>query len=147
MSGPAGHTGHTGATGRRGLQGTPYGAPGPSFYSTSGSVTTSNITGAPRPINISNYDGHSGWLFNFPGSGGSWPINLPTINSSSYYGVFWTFTNNTTTSNDLTLTFSNTAGIQYNGLTDATTATLSPNQSVTLIFSGGSNATSTYIAL
>jgi hypothetical protein len=146
-SGKPGHTGHTGLQGRRGLQGTPYGPAGTTFYSTSGLVTTSNITGAVRPITISNYDEHSGRLFNFPGSGGNWTITLPTSNSSNYYGVFWTFTNNTSTANDLVLTFSNTAGIQYNGITDATIATLAPNQSVTLVYSDGSNTTSTYIAI
>jgi len=142
MSGPAGHTGHTGATGRRGLQGTPYGAPGTTFYSTSGRITTSVGGGAGNSQISPRTDAYGvTWLI---GTANGTDVTLPGTTSSNDYGAFWSFRNNQTTSKLLTFT---NGTVQYNGDAAATQITLGSGNSITLVFSGGSNTTSTYIAL
>lgn len=139
MSGPAGHTGHTGATGRKGLQGTPYGAPGTTFYSTTGRVTTSTKTG-DFAVQTSEYG------INYLMTGASdITVTLPSTIDLSDYGAFWTFRNNY--SANKTLTLANTAGVVYNGSSAATSVTIVPSNALTLVFSGSSNTTSTYIAI
>jgi len=142
MSGPAGHTGHTGATGRRGLQGTPYGAPGTTFYSPSGRITTSVGGGFGNSQVGPRTDAYGvTWLI---GTANGTDVTLPSTISSNDYGAFWSFRNNQTTSK--LLTFAN-GTVQYNGDAAATQITLGSGNSITLVFSGGSNTTSTYIAL
>ena len=142
MSGPAGHTGHTGATGRRGLQGTPYGAPGTTFYSTSGRITTSVGGGAGNSQVSPRTDAYGvTWLI---GTAGTTNVTLPGTISSNDYGAFWSFRNNQTTSKLLVFT---NGTVQYNGDAAADRLTLGSGNSITLVFSGGSNTTSTYIAL
>ena len=142
MSGPAGHTGHTGATGRRGLQGTPYGAPGTTFYSPSGRITTS-VGGASGNSQVNPRTDAYGvtWLI---GTANQTSVTLPSTISSNDYGAFWSFRNNQTTSKLLVFT---NGTVQYNGNDAATEITLGSGNSITLVFSGGSDTTSTYIAL
>jgi len=142
MSGAPGHTGPTGATGRRGLQGTPYGAPGTTFYSTAGRITTQSGTSGGG-VNIQPTTSAYGvtWLM---GSGDP-IITLPSTISASDYGAFWRFRNNQTSKK--TMTFNNTAGILYNGDPAATSFDIQPGTTVTLVFSGGSDSSATYIAL
>lgn len=141
MSGNPGHTGHTGSTGRKGLQGTPYGAPGTTFYSPTGRVTTSTVLGGNMTV-LTNAYGTTYLL-----SAVTDPINvtLPSGIGASDYGAFWTFRN--TYTNTKVLAFTNTAGIVYNGDSAATSISLQGGNAITLVFSGSSNTTSTYIAI
>jgi hypothetical protein len=139
MSGAPGHTGHTGITGRRGLQGTPYGAPGTTFYSTSGRVTTSTKL-SDFTVSTSEYG------INYLMTGTSnITVTLPSVIDIGDYGAFWTFRNNYSASK--TLTLANTAGVVYSGNSAATSVTIASSNALTLVFSGGSNTTSTYIAI
>jgi hypothetical protein len=142
MSGKPGHTGHTGATGRRGLQGTPYGAPGTTFYSPSGRITTS-VGGSSGNSQVSLRTDAYGvtWLI---GTATTTNVTFPSTISSNDYGAFWSFRNNQTTSK--LLVFAN-GTVQINGNDTADRLTLGSGNSITLVFSGGSNTTSTYIAL
>jgi hypothetical protein len=70
---------------------------------------------------------------------------LPDTIPASDYGAFWTFRNNTV--DPKLLTFTNTAGIVYNGNSAATSITIGSSNALTLVFSGSSNTTSTYIAI
>jgi hypothetical protein len=141
MSGAPGHTGHTGTTGRRGLQGTPYGPPGTAFYSPSGRITSSTETGATVNIRTVDY----GTFYLLSGSRSTAELIFPTTQSSANYGAFWTVRNIYSASKTLTLT--NTGGVVYNGLDNVTEIVLTPDKSITFVFSGSSNATSTYIVL
>ena len=110
MSGAQGPTGHTGATGRRGLQGTPYGAPGTTFYSPSGRITTSTQSGAvvePRALDY-------GIVYLLSGTRNQVTITFPSVMSSDDYGAFWTFRNIDDSVNKI-LTLTNTSGVVYNG--------------------------------
>ena len=142
MSGAQGPRGHTGTTGRKGLQGTPYGAPGTTFYSTSGRITTSVGGGAGNSQVSPRTDVYGvTWLI---GTAGTTNVTLPGTISSNDYGAFWSFRNNQTTSKLLVFT---NGTFQYNGDAAADRLTLGSGNSITLVFSGGSNTTSTYIAL
>ena len=141
MSGPAGHTGHTGLQGRRGLQGTPYGAPGTTFYSPSGRITVGTSTNGGNTHSPST----SAYGIYFLMGTGTQNVILPSTISSNDYGAFWTFRNNQ--SSNKSVNFTNTAGIVCNGNSAATTITIATGNSLTLVFSGGSNDTSTYIAI
>lgn len=142
MSGAPGHTGHTGTTGRRGLQGTPYGAPGTTFYSTSGRVTTSAQSGPEVSVQAVGY----GITYLLSGSRDAVTITFPSVMSSNDYGAFWTFRNLQDGVNK-TLNLVNTAGVVYNGNSSASNVILGFSNSLTFVFSDGSNTTSTYIAI
>lgn len=140
MSGAQGPTGPTGATGRKGLQGTPYGAPGTTFYSPTGRVTTSS-----RAEDITAPTSEYGTTYLSTSAFSGITVTLPSVIPQSDYGAFWTFRN--TYNNPKNFYFANTAGILHKGNSTTTTIQIPGDHSVTLVFSGGSNATSTYIAI
>lgn len=143
MSGPAGPTGPTGAPGRKGLQGTPYGAPGTTFYSPSGRITTSAKV---SDFTVSTSEYGINYLI-MTASDSNVRVTLPDTISASDYGAFWTLRNNTADTKNLT--FANTAGVLVNGVSvsEQTSMKLGSSNALTLVFSGSSNTTSTYIAI
>jgi hypothetical protein len=76
---------------------------------------------------------------------GNITVTLPDIIPETDYGAFWTFRNNSGFKQFITLT--NTAGVVYNGDSAATYIPLESANAITLVFSGSSNTTSTYIAI
>jgi hypothetical protein len=93
MSGDPGHTGPTGTTGRKGLQGPPYGAPGTTFYSTSGRVTLTEVL----PGGAGNNDAlliNAGVVLNMTQLGGDPPLfTFPIDLTTDQFGTYWTITN------------------------------------------------------
>lgn len=152
MSGPAGPTGHRGIVGRKGLQGTPYGAPGTTFYSTTGTVPVTIMTSGGPPGGSVTYL-NAGGVYNVQGTGNTAPnINFPTNLSTDQYGTFWTITN-TTGQADQLITIQ--AGVYKLTLPEAVLTRsdgqeialfIYPAQSVTFVFVAGSNTTAEFIA-
>ena len=105
MSGKPGHTGPTGATGRKGLQGTPYGAPGTTFYSPTGRVNVT-INADSSTVTFAN----AGGAYSIQASATMPTFSFPTNLTSNEYGTFWTVTN--TFSGDLAQTIQIISGIR-----------------------------------
>lgn len=137
MSLPQGPTGPTGMTGRRGLQGTPYGAPGTAFYSTSGRVSFSNQDSSTMTAAVGDY----GITYLLRSSDTYITVTLPTSMSSTHVGAFWVFRNTYTETKSLT--FSTGEGtppaIVYNGVSDAQNVNLAPGNAIALIYTGTAN--------
>ena len=93
MSGAQGPQGHTGTTGRKGLQGTPYGAPGTTVYSTSGRVDLRSVQAGGAGNNEASLI-RAGGVFNITQIGGSPPVFVfPNNLTTDQFGTYWTLTN------------------------------------------------------
>ena len=147
-----GHTGHTGATGRRGLQGTPYGAPGTTFYSTSGRVNVSEL-----PDNPTIYDltlANVGSVYTFGGTFYSYPpsIGFPTNLTSDEYGAYWTITNTTAnTGQEITIgrgiyKLTVAGAVLTVGVGEIIRLATTQGSSTTFVFVAGSGSSAEYIA-
>ena len=142
MSGPAGHTGYTGVTGRCGLQGTPYGAPGTSFYSSSGRIPfVANTTLSPSSNIYITTPATYGTTYTITTTDFNQIIFAASMLASDV-GVFWTFRNNTA-STLLTISLSNATAV-YNGSSAATSVKLAVGNSITFVYSGTGTS---YIAI
>ena len=157
MSGKPGHTGHTGTTGRKGLQGTPYGAPGTTFYSTSGRV---NVTAANDPYIYGTTPvifTEAGGLYAIQSSTNGTPqFVFPSTLTSDQYGTFWTITNQYTDEAQriyinsgiyrLTIPGGKINCPQGQNPNVYIDLGLAPGQSISFVFFAGSNTTAEYIA-
>lgn len=143
MSGPAGHTGHTGATGRKGLQGTPYGAPGTSFYSPSGRVITSVGDTSGTAFNLSTDSFGTIYLVT---SGTDAEVAAPRVDST-HIGGFWTIRNNTGANRVINFGKMSSNGVYYNGNDYAGFVTLADGNSLTLVITAASADVGTYVLL
>lgn len=148
MSGAQGHTGPTGITGRRGLQGTWYGAAGSSFYSSTGTVPTTQITSSAT-VTYAN----AGGIYNIQGTSYTDPlISFPTSLTSDQYGTFWTFNNTTGQAAQRILLNTGVYKLTLPGqvLTCSTGQQIAlyiyPTQSITFVFVAGSGTTAEFIA-
>ena len=157
MSGNPGHTGHTGATGRKGLQGTPYGAPGTTFYSSTGRVDAFDIIDAGVGQNsillTTAGDVYRCDSVMFVPPEFVFPSNL----TSDHYGTFWTITNGLTdgpaqeiiiAGGIFKLTIPGSVLTCQQGANPAQFIRLglTSQQSITFVFFAGSGATAEYIA-
>ena len=151
-----GHTGHTGIKGRKGLQGTPYGAPGTTFYSTSGRVNVTPVLTRDQGDNNIVFANAGGVYTILNDMGVNNPIfNFPTNLTSDQYGTFWTITNGFTTAfniniksgiNKLTVPGAVITCAQGVGETNFIQMSLNVGQSITFVFFAGSTTTAEYIA-
>lgn len=153
MSGAQGPRGHTGTTGRKGLQGTPYGAPGTTFYSTSGRVNVITVVGGQVGTNALALT-TAGDLYAIQSETVLPTFTFPSNLTSDQYGTFWTITNQyitgdqkiSITSGILNLTISGSVLNCPQGQGLSIDVGLSPGQSITFVFFAGSGATAEYIA-
>jgi len=153
MSGAQGPRGHTGATGRKGLQGTPYGAPGTTFYSTSGRVNVITVVGTGAGTNALTLT-TAGDLYAIQSQIAYPTFTFPSNLTSNQYGTFWTITNQYTTEDQkisitsgiLNLTISGSVLNCPQGTGVTIDVGLAPGQSITFVFFAGSGATAEYIA-
>ena len=151
-----GHTGHTGITGRKGLQGTPYGAPGTTFYSTSGRVNVTPVLTRDQGDNTIVLTNAGGVYTILNDMGVNNPqFIFPSTLTSDQYGTFWTITNGYTTgfsininSGIFKLTVPGTVitCLQGVGETNFIRMSLNAGQSITFVFFAGSTTTAEYIA-
>jgi len=154
MSGAQGPRGHTGATGRKGLQGTPYGAPGTTFYSTSGRVNVITVIAQPGTNALALTT--AGDLYAIQSEITSPTFTFPSNLTSNEYGTFWTITNQYTTGDQkisitsgifkLTISGSVLTCQQNQNPNFYIDLGLAPGQSITFVFFAGSGATAEYIA-
>lgn len=152
MSGAQGPRGHTGTTGRKGLQGTPYGAPGTTFYSTTGRVNVTILDGNPQSAQFIN----AGGLYTLQQDAITPQLSFPSNLTSDQYGTFWTVTNGNTQLNQrininsgiykLTIPGS-VLTCQQNQIPNFyIDLGLAPGVSITFVFVAGSGSTAEYIA-
>jgi hypothetical protein len=146
-----GPQGHTGTTGRKGLQGTPYGAPGTTFYSTTGRVDVTDASGGAITIPLTN----AGGLYTIQ-TAGQPSFRFPSDLTSGEYGTFWTITNGYISMEQriiisegifkLTIPGSVLTCPQGENPQPSIDLGLAPGQSITFVFFAGSGATAEYIA-
>jgi len=150
MSGPAGPTGPTGITGRRGLQGTPYGAPGTTFYSPSGRVP--EVNSVTSQTYVPSLGTNSGSMYCITSAINDPIIYLPGSLTSDQYGSFWIITNSGGGDGQriflrgLTqLTLSGVV-LTMNPIGQYISIYMSAGETITFVFVGGSGSSTTYIA-
>ena len=150
-----GHTGHTGITGRKGLQGTPYGAPGTTFYSTSGRVNVTPVITRDTGDNTIVFTNAGGVYSILQDMGPQSPkFIFPNNLTSSEYGTFWTITNGYTNARNISILGINNLKVpgkvitcaQGFGETTFIQMSLNVGQSITFVFFAGSTTTAEYIA-
>jgi hypothetical protein len=151
MSGAQGPQGHTGTTGRKGLQGTPYGAPGTTFYSTSGRVNILSVQPGGQGNNEASLI-HAGSVFNITQTSGSPPVfTFPIDLTSDQYGAYWTLTN-TTGAQELTINIQGLYKLTIPGSVLTVAAgrqivlSLHAEHSITFVYVAGSTGTAEFIA-
>lgn len=146
-----GPQGPTGITGRKGLQGTPYGAPGTTFYSTTGRVNVTTTSGGSFDVLLTN----AGGLYTIQ-TAGQPSFRFPTNLTSDEYGTFWTITNGYITQEQkidiisgifkLTIPGSVLTCPQNQNPNQYINLGLAPGQSITFVFFAGSGSSAEYIA-
>ena len=150
-----GHTGHTGITGRKGLQGTPYGAPGTTFYSTSGRVNVTPVITRDTGNNTIVFTNAGGVYSILQDMGPGIPqFIFPNTLTSGEYGTFWTITNGYTNARNISILGINKLTVpgqvitcaQGFGETTFIQMSLNVGQSITFVFFAGSTTTAEYIA-
>lgn len=152
MSGAQGPRGHTGTTGRKGLQGTPYGAPGTTFYSTTGRVNVTILDGNVQSAQFID----AGGLYTLQQNAIVPQLSFPSNLTSDQYGTFWTVTNGNTQLNQrmyiqsgiykLTIPGSVLTCQQNQNPNYYIDLGLAPGQSITFVFFAGSGSSAEYIA-
>jgi hypothetical protein len=151
MSGAQGPQGHTGTTGRKGLQGTPYGAPGTAFYSTSGRVDV--ILAFPGGGSVNEVSLiRAGSVFNNTQTSGSPPVfTFPIDLTTDQFGTYWTLTN-TVGAQELTINIQGMYKLTIPGAVLTVGAdqrivlSLYAGHSITFVYVAGSAGTAEYIA-
>jgi hypothetical protein len=151
MSGAQGPQGHTGTTGRKGLQGTPYGAPGTTFYSTSGRAVVRDVQAGGTGNNEASLI-RAGSVFNITQTSGNPPVFVFPIDlTTDQFGTYWTLTN-TIGSAELTIIIQGMykltipGAVLTVGVGQQIVLNLYVGHSITFVYVAGSAGTAEFIA-
>lgn len=151
MSGAQGPQGHTGTTGRKGLQGTPYGAPGTTFYSTSGRAVVRDVQAGGTGNNEASLI-RAGSVFNITQTSGNPPVFVFPIDlTTDQFGTYWTLTN-TIGSAELTIIIQGMykltipGAVLTVGVGQQIVLKLYVGHSITFVYVAGSAGTAEFIA-
>jgi hypothetical protein len=151
MSGDPGPQGHTGATGRKGLQGTPYGAPGTTFYSPSGRVVVLGVEAGGAGNNEATLI-RAGSVFNITQVAGNPPLFVFPIDlTTDQFGTYWTLTN-TIGANEQNIKIQNMykltipGAVLTVGVGQQIDLSVYRGHSITFVYVAGSAGTAEYIA-